>query len=1000
MPKNKRKQVFARLVNALCCAVVLIPTAFALSGRSEVVSNPMSKTKARSPATIDKGFLESLGIEAVSDDPTHGINEYRLSKNGLRILLIERHETPVVMTTMVYHVGSRNEAVGYTGSTHFLEHMMFKGTPTFDPLKKTGIDDVLKKVGGINNATTWYDRTNYFEVVPAAHLELCLKIEADRVRNLLLREPDRQAEMTVVRNELERGEDSSSELLENNLFSTAFKEHPYHHPVIGWRSDVEGVPTSRLKKFYDDFYYADNATLMVIGDFDSGQALKLVSQYFSPVPKAPEPYPTVYTKEPPQEGERRFTVRRGIDLPRVAVAFHVPECLNKDTYALDVAETILGDSDKRSSRLYKRLVESGMASQVGCYVYSLKDHGLFVVTAQSNVGVDPAKLEAAILDELNKLATTGPTPKELSKAKQALTKSLRLAIADPMGLSGQLTEAISSANWRWWVEYPGNIEKVAGDEVKSVCKRYFYQDNRTVGFYFPKEDKKEGKAAAARETEKEADDEPAKTGSDTPKQPSPGEIKPHSTTGKTPTEKAGEPPAGGDAVQPTSAGSGGPSGAGDPIASLSGVKQKHTISIGRNVKRFTMKNGMTVLVLPLEGSSTVAISGRLNAGDHFCDLAKSQVPFFVAELLNKGSARFTKEALADELENMGTSLELSSGSFWTSFDTQVVKEDLDRFIDVVSDTLMNPLFPADELKLEKTLRQSDLKEHLADTGDMSWNAFLRKLYKPTNGFYQKDFDSQMAELKTINRKDLKAFHSKHYRPGNFVFALVGDITETEAKALCDKYFASWSGATRDQIKLGTDDVIPIARAEEIVTEIPDKANVDVVIGKTIPVSLLSKDYFATIIGNAALGYDSFSCRLAPVRDKYGLTYGISSSIDEPTEPFGPWSIKLSVNPENLKRARETVTSIVSDYLKEGISESELETEKSHLSGVFSVYLRSPRHIASRLTFYELAGVEPSYIDNYPENLEKVTASDVNTSIRNYFNLDGAMTSISGTLKKK
>ncbi len=328
----------------------------------------MSKIAAKPSPAIDKSFLDGLGIESVTDDPTHGISEYRVKSNGMRVLLIERHETPVVMTTMVYHVGSRNEAVGYTGSTHFLEHMMFKGTPTFDPLKKTGIDDVLKKVGGINNATTWYDRTNYFEVVPAAHLELCLKIEADRVRNLLLRESDRQAEMTVVRNELERGEDSSSELLENNLFSTAFKEHPYHHPVIGWRSDVEGVPTSRLKKFYDDFYYADNATLMVIGDFASNDALKLVSHYFSSVPKSPEPYPSVYTKEPPQEGERRFTVRRGIDLPRVAVGFHVPECLNKDTYALDVAETILGDSDKRSSRLYKRLVESGMASEVGCYV--------------------------------------------------------------------------------------------------------------------------------------------------------------------------------------------------------------------------------------------------------------------------------------------------------------------------------------------------------------------------------------------------------------------------------------------------------------------------------------------------------------------------------------------------------------------------------------------------------------------------------------------------------
>jgi len=1004
LPLKKLKQApgLARLIAALCAAMVLSSstTALALSDDNRT-SSSMTKIAANTSSLPGKDFLEPLGIEAITNEPLKGITEYKLKSNGLKILLVEQSNTPIVATTMVYHVGSRNEAVGYTGSTHFLEHMMFKGTPTFDPLKKTGIDDVLKKVGGINNATTWYDRTNYYEIVPAPHLELCIKIEADRIRNLLLRESDRQAEMTVVRNELERGDDSPAELLESNLFSTAFKEHPYHHPVIGWRSDVEGVPTSRLKKFYDDFYYPDNATLIIIGSFDSKEALKMVAENFNGIAKAPHEYPAVYTKEPPQEGERRFTVRRGIDLPRVAIGFHVPECLNKDMFALELAETILGDSSKRSSRLYKRLVETGLASEVGCYIYGLKDPGLFVVTAQCTVGTNPQQLEVAILDELNKMIAKGPTAEELAKAKKSLTKGLRLAIADPMGLSSQLTEAIASANWRWWVDYPNQIEKVTAAEVKAACKRYIFEDNRTIGYYFPKKETGKGKKSESDDSANKAaeGEEPAKGGSDQPAKPSPGEIKPETADGKTPSEASAEPKKDGETAEaPATARSG--DDASSAILSMIAGKPKTTLSIGSQVKKFQLKNGMTVLVLPVQDASTVAISGRLNAGDHFAEQDKSQVPFFVAELLNKGSKKFTKESLADELENMGSSLEFSSGSFWADFDTQVVNEDLDKLLDIVSDTLQNPLFPADELKLEKKLRQSDLKEHLADTGDMSWNAFVRKLYKPTTGFYQKDFNDQMAELPAIGLKDLKAFHSKHYNPANFVLSMVGDVTEEQAKALCAKYFDGWSGDKREQIAITDKDVNQIKKAEQVVVEIPDKSNVDIVIGKTIPVDMLSKQYFATIIGNAALGYDSFSCRLAPVRDKYGLTYGISSSIDDPTKPFGPWSIKLSVNPENLKRAQEIVDQIVKEYLKEGISDAELATEKAHLAGVFSVYLRSPRHVASRLSFYEMTGVDMSYIDNYAQNLDKVTAADVNDAIRKNFNLDDAVTAISGTLKPK
>src|SRR5437763_3829835 len=234
-----------------------------------------------------------------------GIREYKLA-NEMKVLLIENRVAPVATVMVLYKVGSRNEAVGYTGSTHLLEHMMFKGTPTFNKEKNTQIAATLQKIGAAFNATTWYDRTNYFETVPSDQLELAIRLEADRMRNSFIADADRQSEMTVVRNELERGQNEPMMVLDEAVYATAFREHPYHHPTIGWRADVENVPTARLKTFYDTFYHPNNESAIIVGDFDQGRALELVRQYFGAYPAPPDPIPEVYTDEPPQEGARRI----------------------------------------------------------------------------------------------------------------------------------------------------------------------------------------------------------------------------------------------------------------------------------------------------------------------------------------------------------------------------------------------------------------------------------------------------------------------------------------------------------------------------------------------------------------------------------------------------------------------------------------------------------------------------------------------------------------------
>ncbi len=277
-----------------------------------------------------------------------GVSEFKL-ENGLRVLIAENHSAPVATLLVVYRVGSRNEAVGNTGSTHFLEHMLFKGTENHNAEKGNGIDDLLTQIGAYWNATTWFDRTSYYEVVPNDFLEMCVELEADRMRNLRLRQEDHDSEMSVVRNELERGENHPEEALEKELYAIAFREHPYHHPTIGWRSDVESVPMSRLRDFYNTFYWPNNATVIALGDFTTDHALELINKHFGSIPTAPHAIPEVYTTEPPQEGERRFEVTRAGDMPRVWIGFHVPEATHDDNYPLAAIRHLLQHFSERAA---------------------------------------------------------------------------------------------------------------------------------------------------------------------------------------------------------------------------------------------------------------------------------------------------------------------------------------------------------------------------------------------------------------------------------------------------------------------------------------------------------------------------------------------------------------------------------------------------------------------------------------------------------------------------
>ena len=326
-----------------------------------------------------------------------GIEEYQLKSNGLKILMLQDNSTPVATFMVTYHVGSRNEAIGYTGSTHLLEHLMFKGSRNYNKEKGTAIWDELQNIGAQINATTWNDRTNYFEVVPSQYLEKAISIEADRMRYSFLRDEDRQPEMTVVRNEYERGENSPFDVLDKNIWATAYQAHPYHHSTIGWRSDIENVSTERLKDFYNIYYWPNNATATIIGDFNVDNTLSLIEKYFGEHSKSKHEIPKVYTEEPEQEGPRRIVVKRTGQTGITAVAHKTPHGLHKDTHAIHLLGKILCDG--KSSRLYQKIVDQGLATSLFMYDFPFKDNGLFITYAFLTPEVSNQKVEEIILNE-------------------------------------------------------------------------------------------------------------------------------------------------------------------------------------------------------------------------------------------------------------------------------------------------------------------------------------------------------------------------------------------------------------------------------------------------------------------------------------------------------------------------------------------------------------------------------------------------------------------------
>ena len=424
-----------------------------------------------------------------------GVEEYRHRANGLAVLLVPDDAAPVVAFQVTYRVGSRNEGAGLTGATHLLEHLMFKGSEKFNRDLGTSVFQTLQSVGGQINATTWYDRTNYYALLPSEHLERAVEIEADRMRGARVRDQDLASERTVVLNELDRGENEALRSLLHAVYATAFQAHPYGHPVIGWRSDVETVTADGLRHFYDTYYWPRNATATVAGQFEPARALGLIDAHFGAIPAGPDaapdaPEPLVHrdaavTREPPQRGERRVTVRQAGELGAVLLAYKAPPGLDPAADALDVLVQILAGG--KSARLYRALTDPGLATSASAYYPRLRDPGLFVAYATLAPDVPHQTAEDALAAALAAVATDGVTDAELARARRQVVADEAFGRDGPYAVVSQVNEAVAVGDWTLFADYRDRIEAVTAADVQAAAAQILHDDRRTVGWYVPDE---------------------------------------------------------------------------------------------------------------------------------------------------------------------------------------------------------------------------------------------------------------------------------------------------------------------------------------------------------------------------------------------------------------------------------------------------------------------------------------------------------------------------------
>ncbi len=715
--------------------------------------------------------------------------------------------------------------------------------------------------------------------------------------NSFIRQEDLFSEMTVVRNEFERGENSPSNLLNERMMSAAFNWHNYGKSTIGNRSDIEQVPIKNLHAFYKKYYQPDNCMLVIAGKFDEAKAMQLVEKHFGSLPKPERKLDKTYTEEPPQDGERSVTLRRVGDLGLVAAIYHIPSGSHEDLAPLDVLASIL--STAPSGRLYKALVETKKATSVSAGATSWHDPGVFEVDVEVPKGDSLEEARDIMLDVLENSGDKPFSEAEVERAKQKLLKQRELAAADTSRIAVQLSDWASQGDWRLYLLHRDRIEQVTPEQVQEVAKRYLRRENRTLGVFIPSEKSEKSEVPTSPDLVKLFE----------------------GYTGR-------EDLVSGEAFDPTPANVDARS---QPIALAEGVKG---------------------ILLP---KKTRGESVNLRLVLRYGDLESLKGYEAAAELLplimTRGTKSLTRQQIQDELDKNKATLAASGSPGEAQFSIQTKRANLPAVLNILKQILREPTLPADEFDVLRRQQLASLDEQMTDPAALAITRIRRLVspYPKGDVRYVPTIEEEVERYQAVGRDHLQKLYDQFLSSQAGELAIVGDFEPEENVKLLQEALSGWTSG-KSYARIPTEYFPDVAGGMHQI-ETPDKANAVYLAGMAFPLKESDPDYAALVMGNFVFGGGSLSSRLGDrVRQKEGLSYGVGSFISsDALDARSSLTINAICNPQNIEKVNVAIDEELTKLLADGVEAAELARAKQGYLQQQQVARTSDAVLAAMLT---------------------------------------------------
>ena len=886
-----------------------------------LVAGPLS-------AQLPQGVTKGATVE--------GITEYDLA-NGLRVLIFPDASKPTATINITYLVGSRHEGYGETGMAHLLEHMNFKGTP-----KHTDIPAELTARGARDNASTFFDRTNYFETLAASdsNVTWALELEADRMVHSNIAKKDLESEMTVVRNEYESGENSPFNILFERTLSTAYLWHNYGKSTIGARSDIENVPIERLQAFYHKYYQPDNAVLVVAGKIDEANIVKQVAAIFGPIPKPVRSldrgnmiYPT-YTEEPTQDGEREVSLRRTGDVQVAMALYHVPAGSHPDFAPVDVLTEIL--DNKPGGRLYKALVEPKKASEAQAFNIQLKEPSFLVGSVTMTKDQSLADAKTLLIQTMEGVAKNPPTTEEVERAKASLLKETDLLLNNSANVGLTLTEWAAAGDWRLMYVHRDRVKKVTPADVQRVAAAYLKPDNRTVGLFYPTE--KPDRAEIPQVTDADI-------------------------AAMTKDYKGTATLAAGEAFDPSPA------------------------NIDSRTIRASLPGGFKIALLPkTTRGNTVSARLTLRFADEKALMNKNAVATMMSTMFDRGSKTMTRQQIKDAFDKLKSRVSFGGAGNNTVAIIETTHENLAPTLRLVAEILKEPAFDAKEFDLLKQEELAGLDQQRSDPQSIAVRTIQKKIspYPKGHPMYAESVDESIASTKAAAVEDVKKFYTDFVGATYGDIAVVGDFSKDSVTALTKELFGSWKSPKPFSRLVRKYYDAPQSNDK---IEAPDKANAFYWAAQNIKVRDDSKDYAALTMANYIFGADPLSSRLAVrIRQKDGLSYGVQSDFrGQSLDSVSVFQEIAIYNPENVARLETAFGEELDRVLKDGFTQDELDKARQGWLQQNLQTRSSDAALAAKFTAQVTTGRTMAFDANFEKMVQALTAADVNAAMKKYIN---------------